>query len=458
MNPFLAKPLRKVQPGAAPLKNSSQEHRPSRYLNPNMTKKPTDRRVLDPQRMKNPSPKQNQKNNNINLVSFNKLLKENTPAEPNKDKEPKKEQKKEQKKELKTEEKKEQKKELKTEEKKENIENIENNSNNNKQNLIIDNNIKINIPNSTDKLIFNNNDEILEYIRNQIKDGKIKNIHQQLEIKKSDFTGFILSKKKEGFTIYEIEIEEDIDKINDSLKKQKVEIKNKPVEIVFSSSKKENITKKDELKKDNEFKNKKNDNLIQAMKNKTMEREIINIKKDKINDEIKNLQNKEKRNAENENDYIRKELERKAIKQTVKPNPQGEPKKMESAGVKFKGKEEDEKSNPTDNANEKLDSQNSIEENQRRATRALARFKKAYSKQNKDEDNKETGNKIQSLAAILQEHIMKPLAEMAQEGTMRPRGGSVECRGIKTKGVVELLENVPVVKKNVKKPKNINFE
>ena len=117
MNPFLAKPLRKVQPGAAPLKNSSQEHRPSRYLNPNMTKKPTDRRVLDPQRMKNPSPKQNQKNNNINLVSFNKLLKENTPAEPNKDKEPKKEQKKEQKKELKTEEKKE---------------NIENNSKNNK--------------------------------------------------------------------------------------------------------------------------------------------------------------------------------------------------------------------------------------------------------------------------------------------------------------------------------------
>ena len=146
----------------------------------------------------------------------------------------------------------------------------------------------------------------------------------------------------------------------------------------------------------------------------------------------------------------RKELERKAIKQTVKPNPQGEPKKMESAGVKFKGKEEDEKSNPTDNANEKLDSQNSIEENQRRATRALARFKKAYSKQNKDEDNKETGNKIQSLAAILQEHIMKPLAEMAQEGTMRPRGGSVECRGIKTKGVVELLENVPVVKKMLK--------
>ena len=44
MNPFLSKPLRKIQPIGGP-KNSSQEHRPSRYINPNLAKKV--RRILD---------------------------------------------------------------------------------------------------------------------------------------------------------------------------------------------------------------------------------------------------------------------------------------------------------------------------------------------------------------------------------------------------------------------------
>ena len=37
MNPFLSKPLKKVQQGGN-LKNSSQEHRPSKYINPNLVK------------------------------------------------------------------------------------------------------------------------------------------------------------------------------------------------------------------------------------------------------------------------------------------------------------------------------------------------------------------------------------------------------------------------------------
>ena len=54
------------------------------------------------------------------------------------------------------------------------------------------------------------------------------------------------------------------------------------------------------------------------MKNKTIERETVNLKNDKINSDIKNLQNKihkqkqELRKAENENDYIKKEAEKKA--------------------------------------------------------------------------------------------------------------------------------------------------
>ena len=92
----------------------------------------------------------------------------------------------------------------------------------------------------------------------------------------------------------------------------------------------------------------------------------------------------------------------------------------------------------------------------------MARFKKAYSiNKGKEEENKgqaPPGNshKIQTLAAILQEHIIKPLAEIAQEPNLRPRGGSVEVRN-KHQGIAELLENAPI-QKNVKKPKKLNFE
>ena len=40
---------------------------------------------------------------------------------------------------------------------------------------------------------------------------------------------------------------------------------------------------------------------------------------------------------------------------------------------------------------------------------------------------------------------------------MKPRAGSVECRAVKNEGMAEILENAPVQRKNVKKPKNINF-
>ena len=167
------------------------------------------------------------------------------------------------------------------------------------------------------------------------------------------------------------------------------------------------------------------------MKNKTMERETANIKKDKVNDEIKNLQNKihkqkeELRKAENENDYIRKEAEKKSnIRASNKFGLQVEndlkSKKRES-GLKVKIAEKKEEENipintmPNLNEN-KSDKKKSGEENKRRVSRAYERFKKAFSQKPK-EDDKGPGNsgKIQSLAAILQEHIMKPLAEIQED-------------------------------------------
>jgi len=484
MNPFLSKPLRKIQPIGGP-KNSSQEHRPSRYINPNLAKKINqDKKAVDLQKLKNPSPKdKNIKNNNLNLINPNKIEDDKKITNTN----------------IKFDKPNENEHKINNNEQINKIdinevkkEKIENNIKIFKSNLKIDNNIKINLyrPKS-DKLVFNNNDEILDYVKSQIREGNIKNIIQKLDLKKNDFTGFTLSKKKQGYTIYELELEEDIDKINETFKKQKVEINKKPVELVISnqnetSSKKENIKKEYEIKdkdkdkdnkdnKDNKDKDKKNifeskktENLIHAMKNKTMEREMGNIKKEKINNDLKILQNKvhkqkeELRNAENENDYIRKEVEKKAnMRASNKVNFKLENdiiSKRRESGLKIKTKEENEPVNPIPNTNE-TEKKRTIEENQRRATRAMARFKKAYSSHKGKEENKgpQNSDKIQTLAAILQEHIIKPMAEIQEENDGKMRGGSVDSRPIKYDGMAELLENAPAQKKNVKKPKNVNF-
>ena len=82
MNPFLSKPLKKVQLGSN-IKNSSQEHRPSKIINPNISRNPkifaVEKKITDTQKIKNPSPKDKntKKINNINLIIFNKPTKEN---------------------------------------------------------------------------------------------------------------------------------------------------------------------------------------------------------------------------------------------------------------------------------------------------------------------------------------------------------------------------------------------
>jgi hypothetical protein len=460
MNPFLAKPLRKVQPGQN-LKNTSAEHRPSRYLAANVRNSKIvvvggDKKPVDPKKIKNPSPSnKNAKNvNNINLIKSNKEEEktDNSQIEINKENKENIEENKENK---------------DNKENKENVNNAENNAKIFTNDLKIENNINFTYPKSSEGLVFQNNDEILDYIKMQIKEGKIKNVLTKLEMKKSEFTGYTLCKKNQGFTIYEIEIEEDIDKINESIKKQKVEINKKPVELRFASSNEQPVssakketkeTNKETTQKDKKItvpENKKQANLIHAMKNKTMEKQIENIKNDKMTNEIKNLQNRvrmqkqELRNAENEADIIRKEAEKK--------------KAINASKVNFNV--------PTEGDDKK---KRSIEENEKKISKALERFKKAYSKnEDKDKDKDKStdeppkdSNKIKTLASILQEHIIKPLAEIQQENygmATRARGGSVDNRVVRhhnevVGGMTEILQNAPIQKKNVKKPKIIAFE
>ena len=481
MNPFLSKPLKKVQPGSN-IKNSSQEHRPSKFINPNISKNPkifaVEKKITDTQKIRNSSPKdKNTKNsNNINLINFNKPIKEDDINTKNivnsgqnninieiKDKE-----------EIINDE--EEKVKNKDSKKETNIKKFT-------KDLTIENCIKFMFTRiKTEKLIFNNNEEILDYIKNQLKEGKIKNLIQKLELNKNDFTGFTLSKKNKGYTIYEIEIEEDLDKINESLKKQKVEINKKPIEIKYIIKEPEKfqvssiiIKKEPEIKEKKNNENKKQENYIYAIKNKTIEREIASIKNDKINSEIKNLQkqiHKHKEELRNEENN-KKDLDKKANVKSSKINnlnlnnlqiDNDTKSKRRENGLKIKTNPKKEEENGSMNTMPNLIDKNdkktmTNEENQKKASRALARFKKALSSnKNKEEDNGPgNSDKIKSIAAILQEHIIKPLAEIQEESeNMKPRGASVECRSIRTEGMAELLNNAPQ-KKNVKKPKLVNF-
>ena len=75
MNPFISKPLRKVQPGG------STEHRPSKILNKNIAKNSplanVSKNTSVRQSFKKPIPKSdNNHDNNINIISQNQLVNE----------------------------------------------------------------------------------------------------------------------------------------------------------------------------------------------------------------------------------------------------------------------------------------------------------------------------------------------------------------------------------------------
>lgn len=435
MNPFLNKPLRKVQPGG------STEHRPSKVLNKNIAKNPqivnASKNSSVRQSLKNPTPSDINPNNNINIINQNQLVNE--------------------------------------EEK--NVSEI--NTNSFIANIQSERNIELNYPYISEKnpneLIFKSDDEIFAYLKDKIKAGKIENINQKLEVKKNDFTGFTLSKKSNGFSIYEIEVEDNIAKINELLKKQKIEINKKPIEFVYTgpppstpSSTTEDdsnskIMKRPKVQVANKFRadNKKpdKDNFMSALKKKINERfEKENaVAKNEKKDEIANLKNKInkykgdlKKEEKKEKELIRKPSNRYVLSTLTVDDPD---KRRESL-MRGKGNQKESNNISSINGNQ----ENKPKETERRMSKAMNRFKKAFSGKKDNNLNHKNSEKISSLAEMLKEHIIKPLAEIEEEAEMRPRGGSVELRKVKESEVVQLLEHAPVVqKKKAKKPKAVNF-
>ena len=418
MNPFISKPLRKVQPGG------STDSRPSKVLNKNIAKNPqlanASKNTTARQSLKNPNPNDINPNNNINLISQNQLVNEEEKNEVN--------------------------------------------TNSFIANIQSERNIEINYPyiseKNPDELIFKSDDEIFAYLKDKIKAGKIENINQKLEVKKNDFTGFTLSKKSNGFSIYEVEDEDNI------------EINKKQIEFVYTggpsstSSTAEDdsnskIIKRPKVQVANKFRadNKKPDNFMNALKKKINERfekenaVVKNEKKDEIAN-LKNKINKYKGDLKKEEQKEIEAIKRPSNRYVLSTLTVDDPDKRRESLMRGKGNQKESNNINSINGN----TENKAKESERRMSKAMNRFKKAFSNKKDNNLNHKNSEKISSLAEMLKEHIIKPLAEIEEEAEMRPRGGSVEVRKVKESEVVQLLEHAPVVqKKKAKKPKAVNF-
>jgi len=201
------------------------------------------------------------------------------------------------------------------------------------------------------------------------------------------------------------------------------------------------------------------DNFMSALKkkiNERFEKENAVVKNEKM-DEIANLKNKInkykgdlKKEEKKEKELIRKPSNRYVLSTLTVDDPD---KRRESL-MRGKGNQKESNNISSINGNQ----ENKPKETERRMSKAMNRFKKAFSGKKDNNLNHKNSEKISSLAEMLKEHIIKPLAEIEEEAEMRPRGGSVELRKVKESEVVQLLEHAPVVqKKKAKKPKAVNF-
>ena len=175
--------------------------------------------------------------------------------------------------------------------------NFENSINNNKNiynKLYICTNNSFNYKQSTkNKIIFENENEIIDYINKKYEKNKNNNNDKNLE-----YTGFILTKKLNGKTLYEIKIEDNLDKINKQLKEDNIKIENKFIEIISNQQKEEFEKIKNELI-----------NMEKEMNKIKLENDSL-TKKDYLKNElIKKLDN-EKQLLTNENKNLLVEIEK----------------------------------------------------------------------------------------------------------------------------------------------------
>ena len=156
-------------------------------------------------------------------------------------------------------------------------------------------NICINYENMSNKIIFDNEESIIDYVNKKYKEEK-KRAYFRRKIK---FTGYILSKKFKGKTLYDIEIEDDINKINQKLIDENVEIKNELIQVCYLNK----------IQKNNDDEIEKIKNLEEQMLKYKEENESLCKKDNMKNDLIKKLDN-EKQNLIEEIKNISNKIEK----------------------------------------------------------------------------------------------------------------------------------------------------
>ena len=167
--------------------------------------------------------------------------------------------------------------------------------------------------NDEKKFMFDNENEIIDYIFNKFEEERKKKSYFNRKLR---FTGFVLSKKYKGKNLYEIRIEDDIEKINQQIKDENIVINEKQVEFKFISEEKE----KENISKPNVNNNDINKELEEEIQKLKLENEKLNKKDSVKNELIKKLDNEKQKyieeigNMKNEIDGL-KELNNKLIQE-----------------------------------------------------------------------------------------------------------------------------------------------
>jgi hypothetical protein len=149
------------------------------------------------------------------------------------------------------------------------------------------------------KFLFENENEIIDYIYNKFEEERKKKSYFNRKLR---FTGFVLSKKYKGKNLYDVRIEDDIDKINQQLKDEHILINEKQVEFKFVEE------NKIEENKDVINDDKKYNELIEENKLLKLKKEKMNKKDIVKNELIKKLDN-EKQNLIEEIEKLKNEIE-----------------------------------------------------------------------------------------------------------------------------------------------------
>lgn len=257
---------------------------------------------------------------------------------------------------------------------------------------------------SDGKLSFNNDDEVLHYIKKKIREEK----NSEYNKGKMKYNYFILTKKFHGKMLYEIGLENDLNEINNILRKENVEIEHEPV--AFITIKELNQLKggeiseeierlKGEIEKVNQEKEQLKEEIEKMnQENKKLQKDldIVNFQNKKLSNKTSDENEKLKEDIEKmskENEKLKKKLEiknksleensslmndyNKLVDEVEKLNEKNKEIEnelnekqnlIEEYEVKLKEKENDkekEKNNDKEKATDSQENEKLIEENQR---------------------------------------------------------------------------------------------